>query len=198
MSAICDIHKKKEDVELLYNSVHRKFNQLEIRCGREKPATSRGGPSGPPIKQLEIRPVGEKRLERRTCPREAGPPDPRLSSPGERERNAVMTIRVGGAICCSSVRSSTPSHSKTFSNPLEPFQIKWEVYFSKELCRSSLLCRRYDSACRCVCTVGHGYITPGSIPGRVIPKPLKVVLDTSLLNTQQYKVRIKGKVEQSR
>ena len=36
----------------------------------------------------------------------------------------------------------------------------------------------------------------GSIPGRVIPKTLKMVLDTSLLNTQQYKVRIKGKVEQ--
>ena len=38
----------------------------------------------------------------------------------------------------------------------------------------------------------------GSIPGRVIPKTLKIVLDTSLLYTQQYKVRIKGKVEQSR
>ena len=37
-----------------------------------------------------------------------------------------------------------------------------------------------------------------SIPGRVIPKTLKMVLDTSLLNTQQYKVRIKGKVEKSR
>ena len=37
----------------------------------------------------------------------------------------------------------------------------------------------------------------GSIPGRVIPKALKMVLDTSLLNSQQYKVRIKGKVEQS-
>ena len=35
MSAICDAHKKKVDVELLYNSVRRKFNQLEIRCGRE-------------------------------------------------------------------------------------------------------------------------------------------------------------------
>ena len=33
----------------------------------------------------------------------------------------------------------------------------------------------------------------GSITGRVIPKTLKMVL-----NTQQYKVRIKGKVEQSR
>ena len=32
----------------------------------------------------------------------------------------------------------------------------------------------------------------GSIQGHVIPKTLKMVLDTSLLNTQQYKVRIKG------
>ena len=32
----------------------------------------------------------------------------------------------------------------------------------------------------------------------VLPKTLKMVLDISLLNTQQYKVRIKGKVEQSR
>ena len=28
----------------------------------------------------------------------------------------------------------------------------------------------------------------GSIPGRVIPKTLKMVLDTSLFNTQQYNV----------
>ena len=32
---------------------------------------------------------------------------------------------------------------------------------------------------------------------RVIPKTLKMVLDTTLLNTQHYKVRFKGKVEQS-
>ena len=37
-----------------------------------------------------------------------------------------------------------------------------------------------------------------SIPGRVIPKTLKMVLDASFLNTQQYKVRAKGKVEQSK
>ena len=37
----------------------------------------------------------------------------------------------------------------------------------------------------------------GSILGRVIPKTQKMVLDTSLLNTQHYKVRIKDKVEQS-
>ena len=38
----------------------------------------------------------------------------------------------------------------------------------------------------------------GSILGRIIPKTLKMVLDISLLNTQQYKVHIKDKVEQSR
>ena len=38
----------------------------------------------------------------------------------------------------------------------------------------------------------------GSIPSRVIPNTLKMVFDTSFLKTQQYKVRIKGKVEHSR
>ena len=47
-----------------------------------------------------------------------------------------------------------------------------------------------------VFTNGPGYL--GSIPGHVLPKTLKMVLDTSLLHTQQYKVRIKGKVEKSR
>ena len=33
----------------------------------------------------------------------------------------------------------------------------------------------------------------GSIPGRVMPKTQKMVLDATLLNTQHYKVRIKVK-----
>ena len=37
-----------------------------------------------------------------------------------------------------------------------------------------------------------------SFSGRVIPKTQKMVLDATLLNTKYYKVRIKGKVEQSR
>ena len=41
-----------------------------------------------------------------------------------------------------------------------------------------------------------GYLV--SISGRVIPKSQKMVLDATLLNTQHYKVRIKGKVKQSR
>ena len=46
MSAICDAHKKKVGDELLYNTVHRKFNQLAIRCGRENQH-----PERPPVEQ---------------------------------------------------------------------------------------------------------------------------------------------------
>ena len=52
---------------------------------------------------------------------------------------------------------------------------------------------------------GQGYLPStngledrGSIPGRVIPKTQKIVFDAALLSTQHCKVRIKGKVEQSR
>ena len=38
----------------------------------------------------------------------------------------------------------------------------------------------------------------GSIPSRLIPKTQKTAVNASLLNTQHYKVRIKGKVGQSR
>ena len=44
----------------------------------------------------------------------------------------------------------------------------------------------------------YGLGDRGSIPGRIIPKTQKMVLDNSLLNTQQYKIRIEGKVEQTR
>ena len=47
-----------------------------------------------------------------------------------------------------------------------------------------------------VFTNGPGAL--GSIPGRVIPKTLKMVLDAYLLNIRNYMVRIKGKVEKSR
>ena len=44
----------------------------------------------------------------------------------------------------------------------------------------------------------NGLGDQGSISGRVRPKTQKMVLDTSLLNGQHYKVRFKGKVEQSK
>ena len=59
MSDICDAHKKKVGVELLYNSGHRKFNQLETRCRRESQHPSEGALRHP-IDQLGIRRVGDK------------------------------------------------------------------------------------------------------------------------------------------
>ena len=38
----------------------------------------------------------------------------------------------------------------------------------------------------------------GSIPGRVITRTQKMVLNAALLNTEHYRVQIKGKVKQSR
>ena len=96
----CDAHKKKGALSYYITwwrqevrSVWRP-DPLEIRCGRESQHLAEGA-SGPPIRNLETRPVGEKMLDWGTCPREAGPQGPRLSSPGERERNAIMTNRVG-------------------------------------------------------------------------------------------------------
>ena len=62
---------------------------------------------------------------------------------------------------------------------------------------------KYDFNDQSICLgVGRVFVNGpgnlGSILGRIIPKTLKIVLDTSLLNTQQHKVCIKGKVEQSK
>ena len=38
----------------------------------------------------------------------------------------------------------------------------------------------------------NGLEDQGSIPGQVIPKTQNMVLDAAFLNTQHYKVRIKG------
>ena len=79
--------------------------------------------------------LGRRCWNENHVPAEAGPPGLQLSSPGEWKRNAVIARRAGRSICCSSVQSPTHlSYSKTFCNPFQPFQIKWEVHFSKELC----------------------------------------------------------------
>ena len=45
----------------------------------------------------------------------------------------------------------------------------------------------------------NGLEDRGSIPGQIIPKTKKkMIFNAALLNTQPYKIRIKGKVEQSR
>ena len=46
--------------------------------------------------------------------------------------------------------------------------------------------------------IANGRGDRGLIPGQVIPKTPKMVLDAALFSAQSYKVRIKGKVKQSR
>ena len=107
----CDAHKKKVGVELLYNSVHRKFNPLGIRPVRRSD-------------ELEIR-----------CGRENQHPEmlgPRAPIWAAQENRKEMWLWPIESICCSSVRSPTASHT-------QPFQIKWEVYFSKN-CVVRLYC----------------------------------------------------------
>ena len=108
----CDAHKKKVGVELLYNSVHRKFNQLETRCSWESQHPSEGA-LRPPINQFGDQRSWKEDAEMRTCPREAGPTGSRLSSPGERERNVVTANRVGVNMLqfCS---VSNSSHTRPF------------------------------------------------------------------------------------
>ena len=122
----------------------------------------------------------------------------RLSSPREQGRHNVTVITVGSKYC-SHVRSPAPSHTQTLSNPFRTLPIKWEVYFCK-----GVFLRFYPA---CVFVIASVFIIESlwccrwvynTIPRRVIPKTLKMVLDTSLLYIQQYKVRIKGKVEQFR
>ena len=55
--------------------------------------------------------------------------------------------------------------------------------------------RAFGRMCR---VFANGPGDRGSIPGRVVPKTQKMVLDAAFLNTQHYKVSIMGKVEQSR
>ena len=50
---------------------------------------------------------------------------------------------LGRSIYCISVRSPTPSHTQTF-------QIKWEVYFSKNCVARLYYCVNMYSACICV------------------------------------------------
>ena len=71
MSAICDAHEKKVDVELYYNSVHRKFNLLETRCSRESQHPAEWA-LRPPSEQLEIRCGRENQQPERLGPQVPG------------------------------------------------------------------------------------------------------------------------------
>ena len=122
-------------------------NQLKIRCGREYQHPGEGA-LRPPIEQLQL----ERRCWNEDHVPERLSPQAPVEHPRRTGKKRCYGHKSGGSIFCSSVQSQTHlSHSRTFCNPFKPFQIKWEVYFSKELCRSSLLCHRYDSTYICIC-----------------------------------------------
>ena len=110
---------RRVGVKLLYNSVHRKFNQLEIRWGRENQHRAEEGPQDPRLSSCR------EDVEMKTMSQRGWAPGPRLSSLGEWKRNAVMAIRVGVNMLQFCSVSNSLSHTT--------LSIKWEVYFSKEV-----------------------------------------------------------------
>ena len=124
-------------IELLYNSVKTgsqlvwRLDHLETICGRESQHPAEGA-LRPPIEQLQlgIRRVTDKMLDWGTCPREARTQAPGWAAQENGKETRLWPIE-WGSICCSSVRSPTSSHT-------QPFQIKWEAYFSK-----NCIARRY-------------------------------------------------------
>ena len=65
---------------------------------------------------------------------------------GERERHNVDGHKSGGQNIAVSVRSPTPSHTQTLSNPFRTLTINWEVhiFIKKSSCVCLLFCR-YDT-----------------------------------------------------
>ena len=110
-------------------------DQLETRCGREDQHSAEWA-LRPPIEQFGDQTSWRQDAVEKTSTQRGWTPGPRLSSPGERERNAVMANRVGVNMLQFSSISNSLSHT-TLSN-------KVRGIFFKELCRSSLLCRCYD------------------------------------------------------
>ena len=84
-------------------------------------------------------------------------------------------------------RYLNPTKQKQKAPTKNPPESVWEQKLGKllhHLDSDSLMSRMF----------ANGPGDRGLIPGLVIPKTLKMVLDATLLNTQHYKVRIKGKV----
>ena len=116
----CDV-QKKVGVELLYNLVNPGrqlvwgLDQLVTRCSRESQHPAEWALRPPPDWAVGDQMSWWEDARMRTCPREAGPPGPRLSSPGERERNTVMANWVGVNMLQFCSVSNSLSHT-TLSN----------------------------------------------------------------------------------
>ena len=77
-----------------------------------------------------------------------------------------------------------------------------DIYWDSSECTQKVMCNSrlniFWNIGLAVRVFAKGPGDRGLIPDRVIPKTPKMVIEASLQNTQHYKVRIKGKGEQSR
>ena len=65
-------------------------------------------------------------------------------------------------------------------------------------CYDAFKCKEYRAIGLMSRVFANGLEDRGLFPDQVVPKTPKIVLDAALLSTQHYKVKIKGKVKQSR
>ena len=121
-----------------------RLDQLEKRCGRESQHPAEGA-LRPPIEQFGNQSSWWDDAGLRNMSQRGWAPRPPFEQPRRTGKNAVMANRMGVYMLQFCSVSNSLSHTT--------HSIKWEVYFSREMCRSSLLCCRYDSACicRCIC-----------------------------------------------
>ena len=84
---------------------------------------------------------------------------------------------------------------------MKPYNFVQNIYFKNSYLKIELFTKDYSYQLPDIGMMVRVFVNGpgdlGSIPSRVIPKTQKIVLDASLLNTQNYKVWIMDK-EQSR
>ena len=108
----------------------------------------RAGRANASLRAVEVQIIwGSDQLERRCwikehVPERLGPQAPGWAAQENGKEKRLWPIEWGVNMLQFCSVSNSLSHTT--------LSIKWEVYFSKELCRSSSLCRRYDSACICI------------------------------------------------
>ena len=114
----------------------------------------------------KFRSVGEKMLEWEPCPSRGWAPRPPTEQPRRTGKKCCYSRKSWGQYVAVFVWSPAHLSHTTLS-------IKWEVYFSKELCPLVVI---VSSLCFCtyICRVGHGY-TSSNHPKSTIKQITKTV-----------------------
>ena len=128
-----------------WKSVSWRSDELETRCGRESHHPTEGALGTP---SEFWRPVGQKMLEWEHVPERLGPQAPGWADKENENDTRRSPEGLGRSICCSLCSvSNSLSHT-------QPFQIKWEVYFFKEVFARLYSLRQYVS-CMYMCIYAY-------------------------------------------